>query len=170
MKKWLDRYDKGGSVKKLKPSEIADIKKFIANNADTEDINDPRYYTGKPVVNKAYNVTNRLSAGNLPRYVDPNVKNDPALKWVNAASMLGPIGVIAAPEIAAGAAALSPYLSAPLVVGGSELAAVTPASIAGAYFAHEGYKKLPQTKASVLNAYNNPTRQNILNAATKIFL
>ena len=168
MKKWLDRYDKGGSVKKLKPSEIADIKKFIANNADTEDINDPRYYTGKPVVNKAYNVTNRLSAGNLPRYVDPNVKNDPALKWVNAASMLGPIGIIAAPEIAAGAAALSPYLSAPLVVGGTELAAVTPASVAGAYFAHEGYKKLPQTQASVLNAYNNPTRQNILNAANDV--
>lgn len=168
MKKWLDKYDKGGPVKKLNASEIADIKKFIANNADVKDINDPRYYTGKPVVNKAYNVTNRLSAGNLPRYVDPNVKNDPALKWVNAAAILGPIAAMAAPTVAAGAATLAPYLSAPLVVGGSELAAVTPASIAGAYFAHEGYKKLPQTQASVLNAYNNPTRQNILNAANDV--
>jgi len=169
MKKWLDRYDKGGPTgKKLSQAEIANIRNFVANNADVNDINDPRYYMGRPPVNKSYNVTNRLSASNLPRYVDPNVKNDPSLKWVNAAAMLGPIGVFAAPQIAGAASVISPYLTAPAVVAGTELAGVTPASIAAAYFAHEGYKKLPQTQASVVNAYRNPTTRNIISATNDV--
>ena len=169
MKKWLDKYDKGGTTgKKLSKAEIANIRNFVANNADVNDINDPRYYMGRPPVNKSYNVTNRLSASNLPRYVDPNVKNDPSLKWVNTAAMLGPLAILAAPEIAAATATAAPYLTAPAVVAGTELAGVTPASIAAAYFAHEGYKKLPQTQASVVNAYRNPTTRNIINAANDV--
>ena len=252
MKKWLDRYDKGGPVKKLNASEIEDVKKFAADvnknpqkylaNKNTKGerkvlispgintVNTPgvNYNTlQNAAVNNTFDqqqnafntfwhspegqayqynlaiqndelekkqarkeaIENGATFREVPQFGFNNqvVPSDPQmgipipdatatgladpLNWPlylatgrGIASGLGAAGEAFLPHLAK----VAPYFEAPLTFGETVIPGVTPGSLTAGYFAHEGYKKLPQTQASVLKAYNNPTGQNILNAATDV--
>ena len=75
---------------------------------------------------------------------------------------LGLLGEAAMPALAN----VAPYIEAPLTFGKTVIPGVTPGSVTAAYFANEGIKKLPETQASIINAYRNPTASNIISAAT----